>query len=99
MSKFLVLWSLEPMLLGKEAVAAVVKMPAYAKKLLADGRLEKRYHLIGQHGGAWIYDVIDNEELDRCLALAPVYNFARYQVIPLAEMQETAPLLSVDSTD
>ncbi len=88
MSKFLVLWSLEPALLGQEAVAAVFKMPAYAQKLIAEGKLEKRYHLIGQHGGAWNYNVVSNEELDRCLALAPVYNFARYQVIPLAEMEE-----------
>jgi muconolactone delta-isomerase len=45
-----------------------------------------RYHLIGRHGGAWIYDVSSNEELDRLLATAPVYNFAKYEVLPLAEM-------------
>lgn len=90
MSKYLVLWSLEPALLGQEAVKAVFSMPGYADKLMSDGKLEKRYHLVGKHGGAWIYDVEDNEELDRCLALAPVYNFARYEVYPLAEMKNPA---------
>ncbi len=90
MSKFLVMWSLEPALMGSQAVQAVLAMPAYAEKLTADGKLEKRYHVVGQHGGAWIYDVETNEELDRCLALAPVYNFARYEVYPLAEMTSPA---------
>lgn len=88
MSKFLVLWSLEPALLGPEAVKAVLSMPTYAAKLVADGKLDKRYHVVGKHGGAWIYDVESNEELDRCLALSPVYNFARYEVYVLAEMQD-----------
>lgn len=86
MSKFLVLWSLEPACLGTEAVNAVLRMPAYAEKLLADGKLEKRWHVVGRHGGAWIYNVESNEELDRLLAIAPVYNFATYEVLPLAEM-------------
>lgn len=87
MSKFLVLWSLEPALLGPEAVKAVFAMPDYAAALLAQGKLVERYHIVGKHGGAWIYDVTDNEDLDRCLALAPVYNFARYEVYPLAQMK------------
>lgn len=86
MSKFLVIWSLESALLGSDAVKSVFKMPDYAQKLLQEGKLEKRYHLIGQHGGVWIYDVASNEELDRLLAMAPVYNFAKYQIYPLAEM-------------
>ena len=88
MSKFLVLWNLEPSLLGPDAIKAVLSMPAYAAKLIKDGKLEKRYHVVGKHGGAWIYDVDSNEELDLCLALAPVYNFSRYEVIALAEMKE-----------
>lgn len=88
MSKFLVLWSLEPALLGKDAVKAVFAMPDYAASLTAKGKLDKRYHLVGKHGGAWIYDVESNEELDRLLAMAPVYNFARYDVHPLAEMTD-----------
>lgn len=89
MSKFLVLWSLEPSLIGLDAVKSVMSMPVYAEKLISLGKLEKRYHIVGRHGGAWIYDVDTNEELDRLLAMAPVYNFARYEVLPLAEM--TAP--------
>lgn len=88
MSKFLVLWNLEPSLLGPEAIKAVLAMPTYAERMLKEGKLEKRYHIVGKHGGAWIYSVKSNEELDRCLALAPVYNFSRYEVIVLAEMSE-----------
>ena len=48
---------------------------------------------MGGHGGAWIYDVESNEELERLLALSPVYNFAEYKVYPLAEMGgETYPI-------
>ena len=50
--------------------------------------LECRYHVIGSHGGAWIYDVTSNEELDRLLAVSPVYNYASYQVLALAEMED-----------
>lgn len=92
MSKFLVLWSLEPALLGAAAVKSVFAMPEYATRLMSEGKLEKRYHLIGKHGGAWIYDVVDNNELDRCLALAPVYNFARYEIHALAEMKDPKPV-------
>ncbi len=42
--------------------------------------------MVGAHGGAWIYDVASNEELDMLLVRAPVYNFAHYDVYPLAEM-------------
>ncbi len=86
MSKFLVLWSLEPALIGPAAMKAILAMPAYAATLLDRGKLDKRYHIVGRHGGAWIYSVETNEELDRCLALSPVYNFSRYEVFPLAEM-------------
>ncbi len=54
---------------------------------------EARYHIVGKHGGAWIYDVDSNEELERLLALAPVYNFARYDIYPLAEMETPADVL------
>lgn len=86
MSKFLVIWSLEPSRLGTEAVKAVFSMPAYAERLMEQGKVELRYHIVGKHGGAWIYNVDSNEELDRLLALAPVYNLARYEVYALAEM-------------
>lgn len=94
MSKFLVIWSLETSRLGQDAVAAVFKMPDYAKKLVADGKLDSRYHIVGKHGGAWIYNVDSNEELDRLLAMAPVYNLAAYDVYPLAEMRDPSTVAS-----
>ena len=56
-------------------------------KKLGD-KLECRYHVIGSHGGACIYKVDSNEELDRLLATSPVYNYATYQVLALAEMTD-----------
>ncbi len=88
--KFLVLWSLEPDRMNPDVVRAVLHQPEYAKKLEAQKKLECRYHLIGKHGGAWIYNVESNEELDTLLAMAPVYNFASYNVLPLAEMTDPA---------
>lgn len=82
--KFLVLWHFEVSRLVPEVTRAVLRMPEYAKTL--GDKLECRYHVIGRHGGAWIYNVISNEELDRLLAASPVYNFATYEVLPLAEM-------------
>jgi muconolactone delta-isomerase len=92
-SKFLVLWSIDVSRVGPEAVKAVFAMPQYAETLIKQGKVEKRYHLVGQHGGAWIYDVASNEELDRLLAQAPVYNLANYQVIALAEMGDPSKVL------
>ncbi len=88
MSKFLVLWQLNAAQMGGQTVKAILAMPEYASKLLASGKLEKRYHVVGRHGGAWIYNVESNEELDRLLAMAPVYNYASYEVLALAEMQD-----------
>lgn len=48
-------------------------------------KLECRYHVVGSHGGAWIYNVASNGELDRLLAMSPV---ATYQVLALAEMND-----------
>ena len=86
--KFLVLWSLEIKLLSSEMVKAVLRQQDHSKKLEAEGKLEKRYHIVGRHGGAWIYNVSSNEELDRLLASSPVFNFAHYEVYPLAEMSD-----------
>ena len=89
--KFLVLWRLE---LGRATtglISAVLRQQDYGARLLAEGKLEARYHLVGGHGGAWIYNVESNEELDRLLAQAPVYNIASYEVHALAEM--AAPTL------
>lgn len=94
MSKFLVIWSLQTNAARQELVPAILRMPGYAQELLERKKLEKRYHIVGGHGGAWIYDVDNNEELDRLLAMSPVYNFATYTIYALAEMKEGAAPLS-----
>ncbi|HXF56487.1 MAG TPA: muconolactone Delta-isomerase family protein [Actinomycetota bacterium] len=86
MAIFLVLWRLELSLLSAEVVRAVVRMPEYAQPLEREGKVRARYHIVGGHGGAWIYDVASNEELEVLLARSPVYNYASFEVIPLAEM-------------
>jgi muconolactone delta-isomerase len=86
--KFLVLWKFELAGLRPEVIPAIARMPQYAERLLKDRKLVARYHIVGRHGGAWIYDVASNEELERLLAMAPVYNFAHYEVLPLAEMDD-----------
>ena len=91
--KFLILWEFELAGLRPEVISAVARMPEYAATLTKQGKLVARYHLVGKHGGAWIYDVASNEELERLLAMAPVYNFAHYQVLALAEMDTPASVL------
>jgi muconolactone delta-isomerase len=59
----------------------------YAKELEGQMKLERYYHIVGRHGGAWIFDVKSNEELEILLAKMPVYNFAEYEVYPLSEMK------------
>ena len=66
--KFLVLWELNPAAQQPAMVQAVMKMPEYAKNIQADNKLLARYHIVGKHGGAWLYDVASNEELERLLA-------------------------------
>ncbi|MDP9023055.1 MAG: muconolactone Delta-isomerase family protein [Actinomycetota bacterium] len=84
--KFLVMWRIEIARLSTEVIRAVLRMPDYAEPLQQQGKVVARYHIVGSHGGAWIYDVDSNEELERLLARSPVYNFARYEVHPLADM-------------
>jgi muconolactone D-isomerase len=96
--KFLVLWRMELSLLSSQMAAAVARMPTYARPLERAGTVIARYHLVGQHGGAWIYDVDSNEELERLLALSPVYNFATYQVHALAQMPDPTPDPPPDGT-
>ena len=91
--KFLVMWELDLSRLSMAVVHAIMRMPDYAKQVADQGKLEKRYHVVGKHGGAWIYDVASNEELERLLAMAPVYNYARYAVYPLAEMETPANIV------
>ncbi len=94
--KFLVLWRLEVSRVGTEMMRALVQQRDYGTRLEQEGKLEKRYHVVGRHGGAWIYLVDSHEELDRLLAMAPVYNFSSYEVYPLAEMPEERTLLGHD---
>jgi muconolactone delta-isomerase len=89
--KFLVIWELQ--VLHADTVRAVMQMPAYAQQISQQGKLTARYHMVGKHGGAWLYDVASNEELERLLATAPVYNYARYDVYPLADMQTPADVM------
>jgi muconolactone D-isomerase len=89
--KFLVIWKLELSRATPGVVQAVIRQQDYGARLMEAGKLEVRYHLVGGHGGAWIYNVASNEELDNLLAQAPVYNMASYQVLALAEM--LAPVL------
>ena len=91
--KFLVMWELDLARLSTGVLHAVMRMPEYAQEVADQGKLEARYHIVGKHGGAWIYDVTSNEELERLLAMAPVYNFARYDIYPLAEMESPADIL------
>ena len=84
--KFLVLWKMELTLLSKEMANAVARMADYGAELEQQGTVSARYHVIGAHGGAWIYDVDSGEQFEMPLARAPVFNFARYEVLPLADM-------------
>jgi muconolactone D-isomerase len=95
--KFLVLWQFELAALRPEVIPAIARMPEYAAGLKKQAKLVARYHIVGRHGGAWIYDVTSNEELERLLAMAPVYNFARYEVLALAEMDTPAGVLRPDA--
>jgi muconolactone delta-isomerase len=91
--KFLVLWHFDIGRLSPEVIRAIGEQPKYGEKLEKQGKLECRYHVVGSHGGAWIYNVDSNEELDRLLAMSPVFNFATYQVLTLAEMRDPATVV------
>jgi len=90
--KFLVLWKLELGRATPDVARAVLRQQDYGARLLEAGKLEARYHLVGGHGGAWIYNVESNEELDHLLAQAPVYNMSSYEVLALAEMLAPTPI-------
>ena len=84
--KFLVIWNIEIGRLSGEVLKAVLRMRDYAVPLEQSGKVIGRYHIVGSHGGAWIYNVESNDELEMLLAQSPVYNFSRYTVYPLADM-------------
>jgi muconolactone delta-isomerase len=89
--KFLVLWRMELSLLSREMAQAVGRMAEYGAALEGEGKVLARYHVVGAHGGAWIYQVDSHEEFERLLARAPVFNFARYEIHALADMGTTEP--------
>jgi hypothetical protein len=62
--KFLVLWRFEIAGLRSEMIQAIARMPDYAAGLIKQGKLVARYHIVGTHGGAWIYDVLPLAEMD-----------------------------------
>lgn len=84
--KFLVIWKLEISRISTEMMKTVMRVADHAKPLEEEGKIIARYHIVGSHGGAWIYDVESNDELEMLLARSPVYNFSTYQVLPLADM-------------
>ena len=84
--KFLVLWRLEITRVTSDMMKAVLTMSDYATPLEEQGKVVGRYHIVGSHGGAWIYNVESNDELEMLLARSPVYNFAHFEVLPLADM-------------
>ena len=88
--KFLVLWRIDLGLLSEQMANAIGRMPAYGEALAAEGKVIARYHVVGAHGGAWIYDVDSHEEFERLLGRAPVFNFAHYTIHPLADMDLSA---------
>jgi muconolactone delta-isomerase len=89
--KFLVLWTIEQSLLSDAMVRSIARMPEYGARLEGQGKVLMRYHVVGAHGGAWVYDVDSHEEFERLLAMAPVFNFSRYDVRPLADMSPPEP--------
>jgi muconolactone delta-isomerase len=95
-SKFLVLWRLELSRVSPDTMRTILRQQDYGARLEADGKVTARYHMVGAHGGAWIYKVESNDELDTLLAQAPVYNLASYQIHPLADMRGPTPIGAVE---
>jgi muconolactone delta-isomerase len=86
--KFLVLWRIDLGLLSADMARAIGRMPEYGQTLTNEGKVLARYHIVGAHGGAWIYQVESHEEFERLLARAPVFNFAHYTIHALADMDD-----------
>ncbi len=85
--KFLVLWHIELTRLGPEIIAAVARTPDYARKV--GDKLECRYHVIGSHGGAWIYKSVPTKNLIIFLPCRPCTTTQPYKVLPPAEMTDS----------
>jgi len=89
--KFLVLWEFQSGIRGglPEVAKLLTGLRAYARELHKQRKLEHYYHVVGKHGGAWIFDVESNDELEILLAKMPVYNFVKHTIHPLTEMKTT----------
>ena len=74
--KFLVIWRMEISRLSGEMLKSVLRMRDYAQPLEEQGKVIGRYHIVGSHGGAWIYEVASNDELVR-LTDSPVARLNR----------------------
>lgn len=86
--KFLIFWSFQVgVKVGPELAKVVFDLRDYAERLRKEGKLEVHYHVVGKHGGVWIFDVQSNEELERLIAQMPVYNYVNYEIYPLTEMR------------
>ena len=84
MNKFLVLRRLQLGRVPPELMQTVLRHRDSRARLEARGRVLWCYHVVGAHGGAWIYDDDDsNEELD---------SVAAFEVIARAEMRGATPL-------
>ena len=79
---FLVLWRIELALLSSHLLRAVLQMGDYSASAQRSGMISGRYNVVGAHGGAWLCEVASNEELERLLARAPIYNFAHIRAVP-----------------
>lgn len=90
---FLVIWKLEISRVGPDMMRAVLRQQEHGRQLEERGKLLQRYHVVGGHGGAWIYEVESHEELDNLLASAPAYNYATYSVYALARMDKGSTVL------
>jgi len=93
--KFLVIWNIDIGRLSGDVMKAVLRMRDHAVPLEQQGKVIGRYHIVGSHGGAWIYNVSSNDELEMLLAQAPVYNFSHFDVYPLADMS-SLPVMPPD---
>ncbi|MEM2856876.1 MAG: muconolactone Delta-isomerase family protein [Candidatus Nitrosocaldaceae archaeon] len=84
--KFLVIWSFRVTSITSDVIKNIFSLREYAKSLKEKGKLEMYYHIVGKHGGAWIFNVESNEELENLIAAMPVYNLVEYEIYPLTEM-------------
>lgn len=84
--KFLVIWSLHMNLLSPDMMKAVLRQPDYAQKLEAEGKVEKRYHIVGGHGELGSITWNRMRSWSGCWPYPLCYNFAEFKVYPLAEM-------------